>query len=402
LLMDTRQLAAFCAVVERASFSQAAEQLGVTQPAVSLQIRSLEKRLGVQLLDRSGRRVEPTEAGRRLYRGALRRLAREEQLRAELGEEVEGELTGRLELGASTGPGGTVIPVVLCEFQQRHPEVHVALTVSDTQRIVEQVARRELELGVVGAARRHRGAVFESFFRDEVVLAVPRGHRFAGRTVTLDELQSEPLVLMQEGAGVRQVIDDELREAGVRLRDFDVRLELGLQESARSAVLAGFGVTFISKSAVDADVKAGTLAIARVQGLEPSREISLVRASGRAETRVAQAFVDFARARLACSSAGGSARSTRSSRASRCSSRASAGRTSVSRRAGRRFPPRGSTRRPRSHATAWSRSAAAAPSTSARRSRRAPASRWSRFPRRTPVQSGRRTTASASPIAARS
>jgi DNA-binding transcriptional LysR family regulator len=297
--MDTRQLAAFCAVVERASFSQAAEQLGVTQPAVSLQIRSLEKRLGVQLLDRSGRRVEPTDAGRRLYRSALRLLAQEEQLLAELGEEAGGELTGRLELGASTGPGGTVIPIVLCEFQQRHPDVHVALTVSDTQRIVEQVARRELELGIVGAARRHRGVVFEPFFRDEVVLAVPRGHRFADRTVSLEELRDEPLVLMQEGAGVRQVIDDELRSAGVRLRDLDVRLELGLQESARTAVLAGFGVTFISRSAVDADVSAGVIAIARVEGLDASREISLARAAGRAETRVAQAFVDFARNRLA-------------------------------------------------------------------------------------------------------
>src|SRR5260370_41738758 len=83
--MDTRQLAAFCAVVERRSFSQAAEQLGVTQPAVSLQIRSLEKRLGLQLLDRSGRRVEPTEAGQRLYRSAQRLLAQEGQLLAELG-----------------------------------------------------------------------------------------------------------------------------------------------------------------------------------------------------------------------------------------------------------------------------------------------------------------------------
>jgi len=297
--MDTRQLAAFCAVVERESFSQAAEQLGVTQPAVSLQIRSLEKRLGFQLLDRSGRRVEPTDAGRRLYRSALRMLAQEEQLLAELGEEVEGELSGRLELGASTGPGGTVIPVTLAEFQQRHPAVPVALTVSDTQRIVEEVARRELELGVVGAARRHRGVVFEPFFRDEVVLAVPRGHRFADRTISLAELQKEPLILMQEGAGVRQVIDDELRAVGVRLRDLDVRLELGLQESARSAVLAGYGVTFISRTAVEADVVAGTLAIARVEGIDASREISLVRASGRAETRVAQSFVDFARTRLA-------------------------------------------------------------------------------------------------------
>ena len=297
--MDTRQLAAFCAVVERRSFSQAAEQLGVTQPAVSLQIRSLEKRLGVQLLDRSGRRVEPTEAGQRLYRSAQRLLALEEQLLAELGDEAEGDLAGRLEIGASTGPGGTVLPVVLCEFQRRHPGVHVALSISDTQRVIEQVARRELELGVVGAQRRHRGVVFEPFFRDEVVLAVPRGHRFANRSVTLAELTGEPLVLMQEGAGVRQVIDEELRAAGVRLRDLDVPLELGLQESARSAVVGGFGVTFISRSAIEADLAAGTVATARVEGLEPSREISLVRSSGRAETRVAQAFVSFARARLA-------------------------------------------------------------------------------------------------------
>ncbi|HTO25629.1 MAG TPA: selenium metabolism-associated LysR family transcriptional regulator [Gaiellaceae bacterium] len=297
--MDTRQLAAFCAVVERRSFSQAAEQLGVTQPAVSLQIRSLEKRLGVQLLDRSGRRVEPTEAGHRLYRSAQRLLALEEQMLSELGDEAEGELSGRLEIGASSGPGGTVLPVLLGQFQQRHPSVQVALSVSDTQRVVEQVARRELELGVVGASRRHRGVVFEPFFRDEVVLACPPGHPFANRTVSLEELKAEPLVLMQEGAGVRQVIDDELRAAGVKLRDLDVRLELGLQESARSAVTAGLGVTFISRSAIEADLATGTLASARVEGLEPAREIVLVRSSGRAETRVAQAFVEFARARLA-------------------------------------------------------------------------------------------------------
>jgi DNA-binding transcriptional LysR family regulator len=297
--MDTRQLAAFCAVVERRSFSQAAEQLGVTQPAVSLQIRSLEKRLGLQLLDRSGRRVEPTEAGQRLYRSAQRLLTMEEQLLADLGDDADGELAGRLEIGASTGPGGTVLPVVLAEFQQLHPGVHVALAVSDTQHVVEQVARREVELGVVGASRRHRGVVFEPFFRDEVVLAVPRGHRFANRAVTLEELKVEPLVLMQEGAGVRQVIEEELRAAGLRLRDLDVRLELGLQESARSAVVAGYGVTFISRSAIEADLAAGTVAIARVEGLEPSREISLVRSAGRAETRVAQAFVEYARSRLA-------------------------------------------------------------------------------------------------------
>src|SRR5438270_10877370 len=166
--MDTKQLAAFCAVVERRSFSQAADQLGVTQPAVSLRIRSLEQRLGQQLLDRSGRRVEPTEAGMRLYRGAQRLLAFEEQMLQELGDEAEGELTGRLEIGGSTGPGGQVLPVVLAEFQQLNPQVHVALSVSDSHTIVEQVARRELELGVVGISGRHRGITLEPFYRDEV------------------------------------------------------------------------------------------------------------------------------------------------------------------------------------------------------------------------------------------
>jgi DNA-binding transcriptional LysR family regulator len=296
--MDTKQLAAFCAVVERRSFSQAADQLGVTQPAVSLQIRSLEQRLGQQLLDRSGRRVEPTEAGVRLYRGAQRLLAFEEQMLQELGDDADGELTGRLEIGGSTGPGGSVLPVVLAEFQQLNPQVHVALSVSDSHTIVAQVARRELELGVVGVGGRHRGITFEPFYRDEVVLAVPAGHERAGKTMSLAELKEEPLVLMQEGAGVRQMIDDELRELGVRLRDLNVRLELGLQESARAAVLGGFGATFISRIAIEGDLAAGTLAVVRVEGLEPAREIQLARATGRAETRVAQAFVAYARERL--------------------------------------------------------------------------------------------------------
>jgi DNA-binding transcriptional LysR family regulator len=296
--MDTRQLAAFCAVVERKSFSQAAERLGVTQPAVSLQVRALEKRLGAQLLDRSGRRVEPTEAGARLYRGAQRLLALEEQLLEEVAGDSDGELTGELRLGASTGPAAVVVPLLLCEFQLENPGVKIALSVHDTHSVVELVASRELELGIVGAARRHRSVRFEPFFEDEVILACPPGHAFAGRSVGIDELRADKLILMQEGAGVRQILDDELRELGLRLRDLDVRLELGLQESVRSAVQAGYGVAFISRTAVESELAAGTLAAARVEGLEATREISLARAAGRTPTRVADTFVAFARERV--------------------------------------------------------------------------------------------------------
>ena len=296
MLMDTRQLAAFCAVVEKSSFSQAAEKLGVTQPAVSLQVRALEERLGQTLLDRSGRRVEPTEAGLRLYRSAQRMLALEEQLYDEVAAD-SGELHGTLAIGASTGPGAHLVPLLLCEFQREHSELHVSLSIWDTQTVSEKVALRELELGVVGALRRNRSLEFEPLVRDEIVLAVPPGHSAAGGTVAVDELRKETVIAMQEGAGVRQVVDEELRRAGLRVREFEPKLELGLQESVKSAVAAGFGVTFISRTAIEGELAAGTLAMARVAGLEPARQIYVVRAKGRPPTRAATAFLEFARAK---------------------------------------------------------------------------------------------------------
>jgi len=295
--MDTRQLQAFCTVVEQKSFSRAAERLGVTQPAASLQVRSLEERLGRKLLDRSGRRVEPTEAGLVLYRSAQRVLAAEEQMLTELAEDDSGELHGRLAIGASTGPGAHLVPLLLCEFADSHPDLRVALSIADTDAVIERVAGRELELGVVGALRRHRSLEFEPLARDEIVLAVPPGHRFAGGEVSLDELKEETLVVMQEGAGVRHVIEDELRRAGLRVRELESRLELGLPESVKSAVAGGFGVAFISRTGIEAELAAGTLATARVAGVEPVRQIYVVRPRGRTLTRAAEAFLAFARER---------------------------------------------------------------------------------------------------------
>ncbi len=295
--MDTRQLQAFCAVVEKRSFSQAAEQLGVTQPAVSLQVRALEERVGQTLLDRSGRRVEPTEAGRRLYRSAQRLLALEEQLLEEVAAD-DGRLTGTLAIGASTGPGAHLVPLLLCEFQREHPDLHVALSIWDTQTVIDRVADRQLEVGVVGALRRHRSLEFEPLVRDQIVLAVTPGHPAAGGTISVEDLKKETLIVMQEGAGVRQVVEEELRRAGLRLRGVEPKLELGLQESIKSAVAGGYGVSFISKTAIEGELAAGRLAAAQVEGIEPARQIYLVRARGRSMTRAAEAFVEFAKERV--------------------------------------------------------------------------------------------------------
>ena len=292
--MDTRQLAAFCAVVEKRSFSQAAERLGVTQPAVSLQVRALEERLGQRLIDRSGRRVEPTEAGLRVYRSAQRLLQLEQQLVEDVAAGEEAELGGTLAIGASTGPGAHLVPLLLCEFQRANPLVRIALSIFDTYAVIDKVAERELELGVVGALRRHRSLSFEPLVQDEIVLAVPPGHPAAGGELTLEQLREEELISMQEGAGVRQVIEQELRRAGLPARGFEPRLELGLQESVKSAVAAGYGVAFISRTAIEGELAAGTLAVARVQGLEPARQIWVVRSKGRPPTRAAEAFLAFA------------------------------------------------------------------------------------------------------------
>jgi DNA-binding transcriptional LysR family regulator len=163
--------------------------------------------------------------------------------------------------------------------------------------VIERVAGRELELGVVGAAgARTRGLAFDPLVRDEIVLAVPAGHPLAGRVVAPAELGSETLLEMQEGAGVRRVVEQELRRSGIRLRPL-ARLELGLQESVKSAVAAGCGVGFISRAAIEGELAAGTIGAASLEGVEPARQIYLVRSSSRVPTRAAEAFVAFAHER---------------------------------------------------------------------------------------------------------
>jgi DNA-binding transcriptional LysR family regulator len=294
--MDLRQLQTFVEVAERGSFSAAAAALGVTQPAVSQQIQTLERTVGTTLIDRSGRRAVPTDRGEVLHRYALRMLALRDELARDLAQ--DDEPTGHLIVGASTGPGEHVLPQLLGGFRAAHRRVEVTLRVDATDAVIDRVLDRDLELGVVGARRSHRALEFEPFLRDRVVLAVPAGHPFAGRVVPLAELVAEPQIVMQSGAGVRTVIEDELRRAGVRVRDLRVAMELGLQESAKSAVEAGYGVCFLSSLAVEKELRLGTLATAEVAGLDPVRDFYSVRLATRSRRRLTDAFLAWCRERI--------------------------------------------------------------------------------------------------------
>ncbi|MGD9695957.1 MAG: selenium metabolism-associated LysR family transcriptional regulator [Thermoleophilia bacterium] len=296
--MDLRHLTTLRMVADKGSFSQAAEELEVSQPAVSFQIRALEQRLGHRLLDRSGRRVALTEAGEVVYRYAKRMTGME----AELEREMDGlgtEIAGRLLLGSSAGPGELLLPRLLGTFHALHPDVRVSLIVSDTQSVVERVLDDELELGVVGADRPLRGVVYEPFVRDELVAIVLPDHRLADRgSVTLADLADEPMLLQQEGSGVRAVLEAGLREAGMRDRDLQIVMELGMQQSVKAAVLDGFGITVISRLAVEREVADGSLVALTLDSPGFERHFFAVRHAGRTPKRVTEAFLEFVRREL--------------------------------------------------------------------------------------------------------
>ena len=167
--MDIRQLRLFCRIVDRKSFSLAADEMHITQPAASQQVRSLERELKTTLLDRSRRTVVPTDAGQVLYRYGREILDLDERARTEildLGELV----AGRVVVGASTGPGEHVLPAMLTQFKGDFPGVTISLHVDDTHAVIERVLSREFEIGAVGAVTPRPELVAEPLARDEIVL----------------------------------------------------------------------------------------------------------------------------------------------------------------------------------------------------------------------------------------
>ncbi len=292
--MDLRQLLTLRTVVDKGSFSHAAEELGISQPAVSFQIRALEERIGQRLLVRSGRRVTLTDAGRVVDAHARRLLALEEEMLRDVAG-LSDHLSGPLVLGSSTGPGELLLPHLLGGFKRENPEVEVSLVVQDTQTVCDRVLDDEIELGVVGAARPHRGLVFEPFVRDELVVICPPGHALAKKKrIALADLAAQPIILQQRGSGVRAVLESAFRAAGIRMRDLDITLELGLQQSVRVAVLDGLGITVISRLAVERDLAEGRLVAVEVEGAVLARDFSLVRHAGRTPSRVSEGFVAYA------------------------------------------------------------------------------------------------------------
>ena len=285
---------ALCRVVEQRSFSRAAESLGITQPAVSMQIKSLEEEYGVQLLHRGGFEVQPTESGRVVYESARQIVDLYEQSRQRV-RELHGHVAGRLTIGASTGPGEYLLPLLLGRFKEGHQEVEVALHVGDSSETIDGVLRQRFALGFVGVARRDRHLTFEPFVRDRLVLIVPPDHPWAAaRKVSYKQLLNAPLILQQRGSGATAVLQDALREYGISFNELHIVAEVGLQESVKTAVRAGLGVAIISRLGVAEELARGVLVEVPVEGVELNRHLYAVYRRTTPLSNLARAFLDFA------------------------------------------------------------------------------------------------------------
>jgi DNA-binding transcriptional LysR family regulator len=295
--VNLSQIRAFVMVVDHGSFSAAAREMGVSQPAVTMQVQALEADLGVTLLDRAYRRIGLTEAGEALMPRARAVLAELESAREDL-ERIADTVTGRLALVASTTPGQYLLPRLLGSFLAGNPEVAVSLAVADTAQVVEAVAAGEADLGMTGAVVKGARVDFEALGADGIAMICPPAHRFAGaKRVSLAEAVAEPFIMREEGSGTRQVAEEALREAGVEPEELHVVTELGTSEAIVSAVEGGMGLAMVSTWVACKALELGTVATVPVAEFPVSRPLYVV-TPRTTPTRAADAFLGHLREQL--------------------------------------------------------------------------------------------------------
>lgn len=291
--MNIKALQTFLTVLEAGTLSAAAHKLDISQPAISKQLKALESELGVQLLVR-GRRgvIELTPAGQLLREYAENVLRQYQSLLATL-TALKEQSAGILRIAASTTPGHFFLPKWLSAFQQRHADIQTHLFITNSAGVLERLRAGQADLGFIGRQVADPELVCTPVVEDEIVLAVPAGHPFASRQIiSREELLSERLILREPGSATRQFVEGQLSpEERERLTQAAV-LELGSTHAVLAAVVAGAGIGFLSRLALDERGRPDVVAV-RVQGIDGRRHLYLVYPQKRAQWPPLRAFVDF-------------------------------------------------------------------------------------------------------------
>ncbi len=288
-MLENFRIRVFRTVARHLNFSRAAEELLMTQPAVTQQIKALEDELGVPLFDRARGHILLTQSGHALlpYAEKLKALSDEAQAAVSA---AHGQQSGCLNLGASQTIGQYLLPNLIAAFRQLHPKVQVTAQSGNTDEVLESLAAGRIQLALIEGPARRNDLHIEPFMEDHMVLVVPAGHPWAGEEIAPAMLKGEPILMREFGSGSRRVVEQALAATGLKPKDIAVSMEFDSTEGQLSAVEAGLGMTFVSRWAVRNQLALGTLKLAHVKGLKLSRWFSLARLAGPQPTGNVEAF----------------------------------------------------------------------------------------------------------------
>ena len=284
-----RQLRTFEAVARLKSFSRAAEELHVTQPTVSKQIRLLNEAVELPLLEQIGRKVFLTEAGEQLYATCadwLETWGRFEQTIADL----KGIKRGRLRIAAVTTTK-YFMPRLLGPFCSQYPGIDIALEVVNRDRLLERLARNQDDLYIMGVPPDGLDIECEPFMENPLVVLAPISHPMARRKrIPFSDLANEPFIVREHGSGTRLTIEREFQERNMPLR---IRMELGSNEAIKQAVVGGLGLALLSQSTLSLDPSQDDVTILDVKGFPIKRFWYVVRPKSKQLSVVADVFLKF-------------------------------------------------------------------------------------------------------------
>jgi len=291
---DLRQLEIFLKVAELRSFSKAAEAVNLAQASVSERIATLESMVGAKLLDRMGRTVTPTKAGELLLQHAQRLLEMKKTACLEM-QDFLGVKQGEISIGGSTIPGEYILPKVVGLFSKEYPHITVALTVADSEEIEHRVLDGEFELGVIGRRSSNEYLASDELWKDELVLALPSTHRWAGKKeVPIQEVAQEPFILRELGSGTLKSMEPYLQGAGLKSIDsLKVVARLGTSTAVKEGIKAGLGISILSAIALETELKAGVLKALRLKGIPMFRYFYLIRDKRRTASPISRSLTDF-------------------------------------------------------------------------------------------------------------
>jgi DNA-binding transcriptional LysR family regulator len=291
-MLDIYELQIFLEAAETCSFSEAGRRLQLSQPAVSMQIRSLETRLGVDLFHRSGRHIRLTEAAQTLIPMA-RELVNMSLHTEEVISSLKGEVVGLLKIACSTTAGKYILPKLIATFINMYPNVQVGCDVVSRGSAIDRLIENTSHLAITSLREPSRELEFRQFITDPVVLIAPPQHPWASRgTIDVNELAKGRFIVRELNAGTQQAVIQALAEHDLSINDLDTVMTLGNSEAINMAVAEGIGVAFLSCRAAAASIANGSVAEVVVEGLSISQQLYMVRHAHRGTTAAQRAFWD--------------------------------------------------------------------------------------------------------------